>query len=1164
MKLKAFIKAILLSLDKGWLPPKVLQTIDFSLSKINASIKRRIIMSIKLTTFLIIVAFMQVSAKGYSQKVTLNASNAPLEKVLHSLEMQTGYVFFFDTQLVKQNVTIHLNNATIDDALKTCFKNTPLTYKIADKTIFIRALKTPAIVDNQSSAVAPFLKITGTVVTTHDEPLSGASVVIKRTKAGTTTNQNGEFSFNAINPNDTLIIRYVGYKTLITPAFTNRGGSTRFVLQEATEGLDQVVVQAYGKTSQRFTTGDIGSVRSTDIEKQPVENLLEALQGKVAGLDITQVNGYASAPFRVEVRGRANIIDVFSGDPLYIVDGVPLTVLEVNKTTTGALANQKPNARNYYSQPSVGFLQGDFAGPAGGQSPLFSLNPADIESVEVLKDADATAIYGSRGANGVILITTKKGKAGDTKFDLNVQEGASKVTNFWALMNTQQYLQMRNQALINDGLTPSLQNGDVDLLNFSQTSYTDWQKVLYGGTGYKTDVQASLSGGDALNTFRIGAGYDRTTNVLTVSGADTRAALSVNLNHNSKNQKFNVALSSNYTYTLTNTINLPQAAIIAPNAPPIYDANGNLNYAAWAVSAQNGGGFFPFASLLQPYTAATNFLNSNLTFNYKPVKGLNLSTNFGYSNAQANNAQYFPLSSYDPTSSFSRSSSNLSNNINTNVIIEPQAVYTTTIGKGNFTALLGGSWQQTETNSTNLSGNKFPNDALIKNISSANTITATTYTGEYRYAAIFARLNYVWESKYILSLNARRDGSSRFGTGNQFGNFGSVGAAWIFSEESWIKNNLPFLSFGKLRGSYGLTGGDAIGNYNYLSQWSSNTSQAYNGVSNLVPLLFANPTLHWQTNKKLEAAIDLGFLKDWINVSAVYYNDRTNNQLVPFPAPLFSGFSSITANSPATVQNSGWEFTAHTKIIDTKDFKWSANFNMAINSNKLLAYPNLAQSPYRYKLVIGQPLNIVRVLHYTGIDPLTGQFTFQDKSHDGVITTPNIGFGSFNFQDSYTLDLNPKYFGGFGTNFSYKNLQLSAYFTYKKQIGQNALASTVTFLGNPSRNQPTAIIGKVWQKTGDIATYPAYSELQNSGTSYFNNSDGIYTDASYIRLSNLSLSYKLPEPWLNKAGIHGLTVFAHGNNLFVITPYQGVDPETQNFGGLPPTKTIVFGLSFNL
>jgi TonB-linked SusC/RagA family outer membrane protein len=1103
----------------------------------------------KLTGLILLVACIHVSARTNAQRIAISVKNAPLQKLFSEIERKTNYTFFYDVTILKgtKPVTMEMRDASIEEILKIALLNQALDFSIMDKTIFVKKERKVVAEEIDGGGPGGTLKAKGIVNNEAGVPIAGANVTIKQTEKGTITNAKGEFELSAVPSNGVLIVSFVGY----APQEIKVKDATpvHIYLKIAQNELDKAVVQAYGATTQRLTTSDIGTVTAEEIERQPVMNVLEALQGKIAGLDISQTSGYASAPFKVELRGRASIGPPnlgYPSDPLYIIDGVPLTVNEVSGASS-------------YANGSVGFDQTGLS-PASGQSPFFSINPNDIESVEVLKDADATAIYGSRGANGVFLITTKKGKPGKTKFDLSAQEGVNRVDRFWDMMNTAQYLAMRRQAFYNSGTTVS-HTSDYDVNGtWDTTRNTNWQKILYGGIGKNIGVQASLAGGDARTTFRIGVGYTRTTGITTISGADQRASVSFNFTHHSLDQRLSITSSSGFGYTESDMISLPGNVLMPPDAPAIYDSLGNLNWAGWGGQNRNSNaeGNYQFGGLKRPYTAKTNFLNSNLVIGYEVVRGLHASASIGYNIAEVNQTETDPIASQNPLSNPTGHLS-LGNNRNVNWIFEPQLTYNSQVSKGKLTILAGASASQNNTEALSIGGSGYTSDLLINNISTAPMLVSNDFYGEYRYFGGYGRVNYNWENKYIVNLNARRDGSSRFGPGKQYGNFGSIGAAWIASEDAFVKKILPlYISFVKVRGSYGITGSDAVPNYSYLSQYSSNGVLPYGGQSALSPIINPNPDFRWQSNKKLEAAVNLGFLKDRINIQVAWYRDRSGNQLVAFPTPLFTGFGSVIENSPALVQNAGWEFTFAANLIKTQKFSWSINFNTAFNSNKLVAYPNFSQSPYVYTLKVGQPLNMQYALHYTGVDPQIGQYTFLDKNHDGFIIYAPGQPGD----DSYIVHTAPKYFGGLGMNFGYGDLNVNLFFDIKDQIGKNAFLNLPLQPGFATINQPASIFGKQWQHPGDNTSIAEFSTNYLTSYGLFQQSDGAYTDASFVRLSNLSISYSLPARFLMKSGLQRCSFFFRTNNLFVITKYKGVDPETQNFGGLPPTKTIVGGIDF--
>jgi len=1100
---------------------------------------KTIILAMKLTAILLLTACLQVSAIGYTQSITLNMQNAPLEEVVKEIKRQTKFNFFYERHLFQnaKPVTVSVSNKSLDETLELCFSGQQFEYKIVKNTVFVKRREA----ESKEHVEVPRIGngvINGKVITKEGEPLVSANVMNKRTGKGTTTDAKGIFTLNDVDLNDILIISYTGFsaRSIKVSEFI----SLTLVMEPAINSLDKVQVQAYGTTTKRFATGNIATVTSTEIQKQPVINVLQVLQGQVPGAVIANTSGYASGNVKVEIRGRNTINGTMSSDPLYIIDGVPLTILDISNTSN-------------YGNGMPGVTQSGFSGPAGSQSPFFGINPSDIESVEVLKDADATAIYGSRAANGVILITTKKGKPGKSKLEVNFYQGMSKLTRKYSLLNTQQYIEMRKEALANDGLPLDVSNAP-DIVKWDSTQYTDWQDYVWGSIGKTSHADVNLYGGSQQTNFRLGSGYHYQRDITAISGGNKRGSLSFNINHKSQNQRLAMSFGCNYSYSKSDLIDQPGVNLIIPNAPPVFDDFGNLNYSGWQPLDQN----FPFVQLLQPYKSETHFLNSSLSLKYEILKGLSLKADFGYNNSINNQSLTQPLSSQNPR--FNRVASlNKGYSFFRNIIFEPQIEYKRFVGKGIVNVLVGGSIQKNITTGVNQLGVGYNSDALLGSISNAQTKVTGEFNGQYRYNAGFTRVNYTLLNRYIVNANFRRDGSSKFGPGRQFGNFGSVGAAWLFGEERMIKNSLSFLSFGKLRGSYGITGGDQIADYSYLTQWTF-SQYLYNGSAPLTPTKHTDSLLQWQVNKKLELGLVLGFLADRINLEVSWYRNRCDNQLVSFPTPATSGFTFVISNSPANVENSGWEFVLNSKIFNGTSFNWDSKFNISFNRNKLLSYPNISQSPYAGSLVVGQSLNVQKVLRYTGVDPQTGLYTFQDRDENDQT---NVDVTGKTADDRYLVNTSPKFDGGFLNTFSYKNWELSVLFYFKKQVGRNAY-SVLDVPGNIT-NQPVEVFNNTWRKPGDISTFakfttnPADISYQN----FYRYSDGTLTDASFIRLRNLSFSYTLPNSLIKRMGMGVCRVFAQGENLFVITNYKGTDPEIQNFSRLPLAKIMTVGISLN-
>jgi TonB-dependent SusC/RagA subfamily outer membrane receptor len=445
---------------------------------------KKLLLVMKLTTFLLIIALVQASARGYSQ-ITLHETNAPFEKVMQDIKKQSGYTVFYDkSDLQLTPITVDVNNVSVKEALDKCFTNLPVTYEIVDNNILVKATEQPSMLDKINNALnLKQIDVTGIVLDEQGRTVSGATATVKGTSNATITDAKGIFHIENVPDNATIVISFIGYQKQELPAQADMG---KIKLVIATNALDAVQVIAYGETSQRLTTGNINGVTAEEIERQPVDNPLLALEGKIPGLFVAQTNGSPDAAVKIQVQGQNSIQS--GNDPLYVIDGVP------------------------YNSETM--MNGSFA----GSNPLNYINPTDIQSIEVLKDAEATSIYGSRAANGAILITTKKGKAGTTKVDFDYQDGFSKDTRMIPLLNTQQYLAIREEGFHNDGTTPSSDPGSgvnyaPDLTVWNTNSYTNWQKVLLGGTGDDMKVRGSISGGSENTQFLISGTYNEENSI---------------------------------------------------------------------------------------------------------------------------------------------------------------------------------------------------------------------------------------------------------------------------------------------------------------------------------------------------------------------------------------------------------------------------------------------------------------------------------------------------------------------------------------------------------------------------------------------------------------------------------------------------------------------------
>lgn len=1084
-------------------------------------IRLQSLVAMKLLILFTIIVCLQVSARSLGQTVTLSLDNAPLEKAFTAIQQQTRFSFVYTRAQLKNTlpVTCNIKDADLTAVLEVCFRNQPLTFFIEDHYVIVQTKKTSA---QPPAPALVLIGITGKVTNENGEPMDGVTIVSKLTGKTTFTNPKGEFILPDISTEDILVITYVGYHK--EEILVNKQNYFPIQLRIAVGTLDETIVMAYGKTSRRLNTGNIGKVSAEEIGRQPVSNVLAALHGRIPGLTITQTTGVPGGKFNVQIRGRNSIAQ--GSEPLFIIDGVPFASNNNNlNLLTSALSSFQEQ----------------------GLSPFNSINLQDIESIEVLKDADATAIYGSRGANGVILITTKKGASGKTNFSASVSTGLARVTKTATMLNTQQYLQIRREAFKNDITDPDIFSAP-DLLVWDTTRYTDFKKDFIGKTAKTTDVQLTFSGGNINTQFRISGTHHYESTVFPGDLKNEKSSVHFNINHASPDQNLKMQFSGSYNsdQNILPLTDYTSFLTLPPNLPSLYDSAGKLNWEIKGVPFDN-----PNAYLHQKYVSNTENLLSNLQLSYRIVKGLTGKISLGYNSMLVDEKSTLPKAAQNPINSPTGSAIFGSNRF-TSWIIEPQLEYTGNINKGKLTFLVGGTWQQILNNRTTIQASGYTNDALLGSVDgAANTLVSTGYN-QYKYEAVFGRLNYNWRDKYIINFTGRRDGSSRFGPDKRFANFLAGGIAWIFSGEELIEKNLPFISFGKLRVSYGSTGNDQIGDYKYLDLWTSLPNR-YQGAS-VIPTRLSNADYSWEINRKFEVGADLGFSKDRILFSASYFLNRSSNQLVDYRLPGQTGFISIIRNFPAIIENKGLELTVTSKNIAGNLFKWTTAANITIPKNKLVSFPGIASSGYSKIHQVGKSLNTVYGYHLLGVDAATGVYQFEDVNKDGLL-------GLEDYSTSYNLD--PKFYGGLNNIFEYKKWELSFFFEFKKQIGLNYNNYAVyNFTPGTMYNLPSIFLNR-WQNPGDNSSIQQFTQTFTpafDGQYYFSNSDGRFSDASYIRLKNISLSYSPQQNKLKKICLKDLRLYLLVQNLFTITSYKGADPETQNLFVLPPLKTFTAGI----
>ena len=1000
------------------------------------------------------------------------------------------------------------------------------TYRLA--TYLKYSLILAMLCSSIGSLYAQNHRVSGTV-TDDGLPLLGATIMIKDTQRGTTADMDGYFELQA-QDNDVLVVSYLGYKTKEIPI----QGRTNIHIELTSDAdmLDAVeITGGYYSLDERTMTGNVTKIDTDQLQQQVIHSPIEALQGRVAGLEVEVRSGLSGQAPLVTLRGESSLRGPLETFPLYIIDGVPID--NIGLGTLNGLYDQ-----------------------VVGIDPLATLDPSLIESIEVLKDADATAIYGSRGANGVIIINTKRGQAGKTKFELQAETGVSWVGKFMKLMNTDEYLEMRREAFENDGVTPTESNAP-DLLLWDQNRYTDWQNELIGGNAEFQKYQASVNGGNEQTSFLLSGGFQKEGTVFPGDFGFQNNNLHANINHRSIDNKLQLNTSINYGYRKSKLFDagifVNNGIRLSPNAPALFDKEGNVN---WELDEFGNPTFNnPIAGLANPNIMRMQSLQWNGSLTYALLKRLDAKVNMGINQLNHNSKQIEYKKNINPIYfANARSTTNQQLASRDHFIIEPQVHYRVNLNKHKISSLIGSTFQKNKNTTQSLRGQGYFSESQVGNIALADERSVLLDESiEYRYVALFGRIGYSLADKYHLNLTGRRDGSSRFGDKNRFGNFGAIGGAWEFYKEDYILSNWNWLSNGKLRGSYGTAGSDNIGDYQYRNTYS-NVFVYPGSISNggLVPSKLHNPYYHWEKNTKLEVALDLGLWDDRVLLASSWYRERSGNQLIGLSLPSITGFNSVQGNFPATVENTGWEFVLQTTPINTSNFVWNSSLNLTLPKNRLVDFPDLESSSYASRYEIGKSLGIQKLYHNTGIDSETGKYTFEDINGDGVL----------NNEDKIIIaDLSRKFYGGWYNNINYKDWSVSFLFEFVKQKGSDPVLAFAT--PGTQSNSPVEVLDR-WQKSNPNGKYQGYTQGWDSGFYNYMESDANIIDASFLRMKSLSLNYQLPKYVLQNLKLEQASVYINAQNLFTITPYRGFDPQSPGSLNLPTLTSVHLGLRLTI
>ncbi|RZK56676.1 MAG: SusC/RagA family TonB-linked outer membrane protein [Pedobacter sp.] len=1085
------------AMPKSWLPPKLL-------------------MIMKLTILLSFLAVLKASA-SFGQ-INLKENNAPLEKVLTAIKKQTGYSFFYDSKDVRSaKITINLNNASLETALNEFAKQLPLDFKIVGNTVLLKAKeKLTPVADVKAIAVI----VKGKVLDDKGFPIPGVNITLtganfNQNKA---SGENGEYSFSVPTSGTyTLTASYLGFsKFSQVIEVGNNEVVKNITLNASTQDLDEVMVVAYGKQTKASFTGSAKELKGAVINGSPRASVQESLQGNVAGLISSNGSGQPGAVPNIRIRGIGSV-NAGSG-PLYVVDGIPLE---------------------------------------SGQ--ISGLNSYDIENLTVLKDASAASIYGSRAANGVILITTKSGKAGNTVISASIQSGVNNIVPVKGseLLNTNEVVELLREGWVNKGNDPNTFAAEIALQNVDQNVNTDWFDLLTR-TGNHTQADLSISGGTEKTKFYISAShYIAKAPVL---GSDfKRSTANVRLS-NQVSEKLSVSGGlqvnhrSNHTQSDGGSFGNP-VRMYSLTQPFLRAYNDDGTYDFSYFNRYN-----PIAQVKESYTTRNAYaLIGNFLAKYDIVKNLSIENqsniNFIYGEDFEYNKSGVGTSRSDGGRAIS-STDRTTNWVNTSILR-----YGNAFGDFNLKTYVGYEAQKViETGNFVQRRNFLPNTYTLDNASilmdGGQDATASTLN------SVFVNASTDYKSKYYLSASFRRDGSSRFGSDKRYGNFWSVGVSWNALREDFMKDQSVFSEL-RLRSSYGVNGNQDISNFASRALY---TSTAYDNSPGLIFSNYGNNLLTWEKNKPFNIGLDFGVLKSRLTGTFEYYSRATSDLLLARPISATNGLTSFTDNVGA-IRNTGLELELNSINIAPKNdgLGWTTSFNISTIKNKITALTSPIISG-GYNRFVGGDFYQIYYPGYAGVDPANGEaLWYVDETKT---QTTNVYGSAKPFNQGSSL---PDFFGGLTNSFTYKGFSLSfqLYFTFGNKVYDNYGAS-----GTSDGSQGFAPTGKMtrytydnrWQQPGDVTLQPKIVYLGTQSGSSSQQSTRFLYDGDYIRLREVTFGYQLPTKWIKPAGLSSANLYFRANNLFTYIKDDRIsfDPEVGIDGfadkNIPVYRTALLGL----
>lgn len=1089
----------------------------------------------KMKTLLLLgVLLFGFTVSAQSQKVSLDFKNERVEKVLASIKSQTGMSLVFSDQLVDVNrkVTMQLKDVTLKEALTRLLSGTNLTFEIRNNKIYFIEKKAVSQPGSRKK------RVTGVVKDVMGEPLIGANVVEKgRSTNGVITDFNGKFTLE-VDESASLVVSYIGYLAQDIP--TKGKGDFHIILKEDTNTLDEVVVTGYGDFKKATYTGSASVLTTEKLEALPIVSVGQMIESNIPGISV--VAGTSSQPgakTTLRVRGVASMNA--STEPLYVLDGVPIPSYDLSNFTSMS--------------------------EAGGMGFIETLNPADIESITVLKDAASASLYGAKGANGVVLITTKKGKEGKLRVNMAAKYGITDFAyTYRPLMGGEERRELIHEGLVNFQLDKGVseqeaqQYADANIDQYAKRlpqGYSDWESALFK-TGYQQDYNLSASAGNQNSSFIGSLGYTKQTGV-SLNSEMERFTGRVDASNKYKKVEFGM----NASFSWTKNVHLPEgkfygSAIYASKvnltpSTPIYNEDGT-----YASGYRENNGYNPILEAeVNDYYARTVRAMGTAKIAYNVWDNLKVSSVFTVDYSLTKDFFFQSPDGRDGATYQGRGRMQMTDRIR--YTSQNNLTYSKTFGKHSVSAVTAFEVMKYDYEDLYAAKKTYGQDINTSLGNAADPIDADQKLQEDALMSYVASVNYSYDDKYYASFSFRRDGSSRLSPDTRWGNFWSLSASWRLSQERFMQPLKSVLSDLKLRASYGVNGNLPSSYYGYQSTYT--TGAFYSGKPSPWESTLGNEELTWEKNYALNLGLDIGLFSR-VNVSLDWYTRTTKDLLMSKQLNSISGFSSLLTNV-GQMRNTGVELEVRSNNIKTKDFSWTTAFNLSHNKNKIL---KLADLPWfvdgRYVRKEGYPFNTIYLREYAGVGPETGSALYYDNQQDengnytkNKVTDPGQA------SPIPLKDITPTISGGFMNTFNYKFIDLSFNLSYSFGGYSYDNASYIlqddgySVISNKSTEQR-----RRWQKPGDITDVPRFVYGNKKGGNY-NSSRAIHS-TDHIRLKSLILGLNAPKAWLQKLGIGNARIYFSGTNLLTWAAYDQYDPEMSGVVGFytPPLKTYAFGL----